>query len=110
MLHDHAGLHERSRETPGGIVIPSLPTGEEPDEWLITDTSSLKLVSDYTRFNFSEVLELDCITFKILVRDAFVDKLSQTEEGRDYLEQCWVLTQTEPDKAQLRKLAEKQNA
>lgn len=75
---------------------------------MLTDTSSLKLVSDYSGLNFNEVVELDCITFKILVRDAFIDKMSQTEEGRDYLEQCWVLTQTKPDKAQLRKLVEKQ--
>ena len=44
----------------------------------------------------------------MLVRDAFIDRLSQTEEGRDYLEQCWVLTQTKPDKAHLRELVEKQ--
>lgn len=67
---------------------------------------SLKMVADYTRLNFNEVVELDCITFKMLVRDAFIDKMSQTEEGRDYLEQCWILTQTEPNIAQLRKLAE----
>ncbi len=87
-----------------GIIIPSLPNGEEPEDWLLTDTSSLKLVSDYTGLNFNEVIELDCITFKMLVRDAFIDRLSQTEEGRDYLEQCWILDQTEPDTVGLKKL------
>ena len=72
----------------------------------MTETSSLKLVSDYTGLNFNEVIELDCITFKMLVRDAFIHAMSQTEDGRDYLEQCWVLTQTEPDTAALRKLTE----
>ena len=104
MLHHPEGLHGRSRETPGGIEIPSLPTGEELEEYLLTDTSSLKIVADYTGLNFNEVIELDCITFKMLVRDAFVDKMSQTEDGRDYLEQCWVLKQTEPDTAKLRKM------
>jgi hypothetical protein len=104
MFHHPEGLHGRSREAPGGIEIPSLPTGEELEEYLLTDTSSLKLVSDYTGLNFNEVIELDCITFKMLVRDAFIDRMSQTEDGRDYLEQCWILKQTEPDTAKLKKI------
>ena len=67
---------------------------------------SLKMVSDYTGLDFNEVIELDCITFKLLLRDAFIDMMSKTEEGRDYLEQCWVLKQTEPDIKGLRKLTE----
>ena len=70
----------------------------------MTSTGDLKLVSNYTGLNFNEAIELDCITYKMLVRDAFIDMMSQTEEGRDYLEQCWVLKQTEPDIAKLRKL------
>ena len=69
---------------------------------------SLKMVSDYTGLNFNEVIELDCITFKLLLRDAFVDMMSKSEEGRDYLEQCWILKQTEPDIDGLRKLTEEQ--
>ena len=106
MLHDPEGLHGGGRETPGGIEIPNLPNGEEPDEYLLTDTMSLKMVSDYTRLNFNEVVELDCITFKMLLRDAFIDMMSKSEEGRDYLEQCWILKQTEPDTVRLKELAE----
>jgi hypothetical protein len=40
----------------------------------------------------------------MLVRDAFIDRMSKTEDGRDYLEQCWILKQTEPDTAKLRKM------
>ena len=43
----------------------------------------------------------------MLVRDAFIDRMSKTEDGRDYLEQCWTLKQTEPDTAKLRKITEK---
>ena len=77
------------------------------EEYLMTSTGDLKLVSDYTGLNFNEVIELDCITYKMLVRDAFVDMMSRSEEGRDYLEQCWVLKQTKPDTVGLRKLTEK---
>lgn len=53
--------------------------------------------------NFSELMQVDCITFKILLRDAFIDKMSRSEEGREYLENCWLMKQTEPDRAKLRK-------
>lgn len=79
-------------------------TGEDTEqkEWLITDTDDLKLVSDYSHLNFSECLDLDCITYKILFRDAYIFKLKQTKEGRDFLEECYILTLTEPDKQALR--------
>ncbi len=83
-----------------------MPSGSDDDSdeapYLITQTGELKLVSDYTGLNFNQVIELDCVTFKLLAKDAFIDKLGQTEEGREYLENCWVLNQTEPDREKLR--------
>ena len=38
----------------------------------------------------------------MLLRDAFIYKQSQTKEGREYLEECWILEQTEPDREALR--------
>lgn len=73
------------------------------EEYLIAPTSDIKMVADYTRLNFEEVLALDCITFKMLVRDAFIHMMSKTEEGRKYLEDCWVLKQTKPERDKLRK-------
>ena len=61
------------------------------------------MVSDYTGLNFNEVIELDCYTFKVLLRDAFISEMSHSEEGRDFLEQSWLLKQTEPDRDTLRK-------
>lgn len=80
-----------------------MPGGDEEDIHFKTDTAVLHLVSQYTLMNFEDVLKLDCVTYKILVRDAIVEKFSSSEEGRDYLEQCWVLTQTKPDRDALRK-------
>ena len=59
-------------------------------------------MSDYTNLDFETVLEIDAITYKILFRDAYVHMLSQTEEGKEYLEKCWLLTQSEPDRKALR--------
>ena len=67
--------------------MPSGPE-EKAEPYLETDTYELKLVSDYTRLNFNEVIKLDCITYKRLVKDAFITKMKETEEGRDYLEDC----------------------
>ena len=53
--------------------------------------------------SFAELMMLDCITFKMLLRDAYINRMGQTEEGREYLESCWLITQTEPDRAKLRK-------
>ena len=81
-----------------------MPTGsgEEEKPYLITDTEDLKMVADYSRLSFSECLELDCYTYKALVKDAFIYKMKQSENGRDYLEDCYLLQQTHPDRKRLR--------
>ena len=62
-----------------------------------------KLVSDYTGMSFFEIEELRIDIFMQLRKDAYVYKLSQTSEGRQYLKDCYRLTQTEPDREALRK-------
>ena len=49
-----------------------------------------------------EVEELNYIDYLIYRRDAFIYKLSQTEEGQNYLENAYRLSQTEPDRKALR--------
>lgn len=61
-----------------------------------------KLVSEYTGFNFAQILELDVFEYQALLRDAVIYKYMQTEEGRDYLDRCWILEQTKPDRKRLR--------
>lgn len=61
------------------------------------------MVSEYTGLNFSEVVELDCYTFKVLVKDSFIEMMSKNEKGREYLEDAYYLTLTSPDKESLRK-------
>lgn len=84
--------------------MPQVDDSDDSDEHHYEiDTGDIKLVSDYTRLNFNEVIQLDCFTFRTIFKDAFIDKLSQTDEGKEYLENCWTLTQTEPDREKLRK-------
>lgn len=69
----------------------------------MTQTDDLHLIAEYTGMSFPELMQIDCITFKMLLRDAFINRMRQTEEGREYLENCWLIKQTEPDRARLRR-------
>lgn len=57
---------------------------------------------DYTGLNLWEVQELDLDIYLFLVREAFIYKMSQTDNGREYLENCWRMTQTKPERQRLR--------
>ncbi|QNU68952.1 hypothetical protein EHE19_019155 [Ruminiclostridium herbifermentans] len=61
-----------------------------------------KLVFDYTGFNFNQIYELDIFTYQALLRDAVIYKYMETAEGQKYLNKCWILEQTKPDRAKLR--------
>ena len=47
---------------------------------------------DYARLDFFEVERLPIDIYFGLQRDAYIFNLQQTESGRDYLEQCWILS------------------
>lgn len=51
-------------------------------------------------------LDLPCDLFLACYRAYAIERLSETEEGRKYLEDCERLKQTKPDKEGLRKLME----
>ena len=71
---------------------------------MLTKTDDMSLVAEYTGMSFLELADIDCVTFKKLLRDAFIHRMRQTEEGREYLENCWLVKQTEPDRRRLRKI------
>lgn len=49
-----------------------------------------------------EVEELDYLDFLMYRRDAFIYRMSQTDKGREYLDNAWRLEQTSPDRKSLR--------
>ena len=53
--------------------------------------------------NFFEILELDFVEYLLYLRDGFIYRLTQTEKGNEYLDKCWILEQTKPDRTALRK-------
>lgn len=60
------------------------------------------MVLDYTGFNFNIIDNLEVFEFWLYLRDAVVYKYMQTEEGRKYLENCWRIEQTKPDRKSIR--------
>ena len=67
----------------------------------INTTWGRRLVAEYTGLNFHQVGQLDYGTFLLWRRDAYLAALSKTEEGRQYLDDCWRMGQTKPDRAKL---------
>lgn len=60
------------------------------------------MVVDYTRLNIKQVLDLNIFDYWLFLRDAYIYKLQQTEEGRNYLKRCWTLSQAKPNRKKLR--------
>lgn len=60
------------------------------------------MVHEYTGLNFEEIDQLNLVDYLLYRRDAFIFKMNKTEKGREYLDNAWRLTQTEPDKKSLR--------
>lgn len=58
----------------------------------------------FTGMNFAQLDKLNVFVFWLYLRDAVIYNASMTEDGRDWLERCWVQQQTEPDRETLRKL------
>lgn len=60
-------------------------------------------MADYTGLNFHEVRQLNYIEYLTYRRDAFIHWMSQSEKGEEYLDNAWMMEQTKPDRAALRK-------
>ncbi|MDF2675585.1 MAG: hypothetical protein K0R09_3857 [Clostridiales bacterium] len=62
-----------------------------------------KIVSEYTGYNFDRLEELNVFEFWLLLRDAIIYNNKQTKAGREHLENCWRIDQTEPDRKSIRR-------
>lgn len=65
------------------------------------------MVSEYTGLNIKEVDEIELFEFWLYLRDAVIYKYMKTEDGRKYLENCWRVEQTKPDRQAIRRRMEK---
>jgi hypothetical protein len=84
------------------LIIPYYDDNSSKGHYDI-NTHEERLVSEHTGFNFREINELCVFEYWLYLRDAVIYRYSETESGREYLDKCWTLEQTEPDRQALRK-------
>jgi hypothetical protein len=60
------------------------------------------LIAQFTGLTFEQIGALEYVKYLTYRRDAFINALNQTEEGRKYLDDAWRMEQTAPDIGALR--------
>ena len=56
----------------------------------------------YTGLNFHQINQLNYLEYLQYRRDSFINWLSKSEKGQDYLDNAWRMEQTKPERAKLR--------
>lgn len=83
--------------------MPYYPGGGSGDEvHYRLNTKGEKLVIDYLNITIFDVQEMAIDLYLYFMREANIHKLMQTKEGREYLDNCWRMEQTKPDRKKLR--------
>ena len=83
--------------------MPYYPGGGSGDEGHYRlNTKGEKLVIDYLNITIFDVQEMPIDLYLYFMREANIHKLMQTKEGREYLDNCWRMEQTKPDRKKLR--------
>lgn len=83
--------------------MPHYPGGGSGDEvHYRLNTKGEKLVIDYLNITIFDVQEMPIDLYLYFMREANIHKLMQTKEGREYLDNCWRMEQTKPDRKKLR--------
>ena len=57
----------------------------------------------YCHIDIYEVQEMEIDVYLFFMREAMIFENSKTDEGREYLRNCWRMEQTKPDREGLRK-------
>lgn len=84
--------------------MPFYPRQDKGDEIPYTLlTRPERLVMDYCHIDIYEVQEMEIDVYLFFMREAMIFENSKTEEGREYLKNCWRMEQTKPDREGLRK-------
>ena len=68
------------------------------------ETANEHAVALWANIPLTEVDELGFVEYRQYLRDALISGAQSTEQGREYLDNAWLLEQTEPDRDASRKL------
>lgn len=97
-------MGEEREERRPKLITPYFPEQTEEKAYYRCVSSDRKIVSDYTKLDFMQIDELEVFDYYGYLHDAVVWNCSRTEAGRDYLEEAYLHSQTEPDRENLRKI------
>ena len=79
-------------------MIPYYPADEDSTgNHYVIETIGEHLVAHYANMTLPAVDDLLLDDYLLLLRDAFIARKLQSEDGREYLDNAWRLEQTEPD-------------
>ena len=81
--------------------MPYYPKSEIGQKYKV-ETIEFKIVIDYAKISYLDILDLDYYTFCLLLRDAFIYNCQSTKDGQEYLENAWIFEQKRPDRSELR--------
>ena len=76
--------------------------GDDKAYHIKPETAGEKLVIDYLNINIFDVQLMPMDIYLYFRREAYITKLLETQEGREYLENCWRIGQAEPDRESIR--------
>ena len=82
--------------------VALLCRGKKQKYYYKPETEGEHLVITYTGLNIRQIDEMDFDEYLFYMREAYIYNLNQTEDGREYLANCWRMTQTKPERAKLR--------
>lgn len=82
--------------------MPHYQTEAEGAAHYEVETRAEKLVIDYLNISIFDVQEMSLDIYLYFMREAYIYRLEQTKEGREYLDNCWRMEQTKPDRAKIR--------
>lgn len=73
------------------------------------ETKAEKMVMDYLNITIFDVQEMEIDLYLYFLREAYIYGLMLTKDGREYLDNCWRIEQTEPERKKIREKIRKQN-
>lgn len=85
------------------LKIPYYNSGTGDEGHYTVNTIEEKIVCKYTGYDFGRLEDMEVFEYWLLLRDAVIYNQMQTEEGNKYLDNCWRMEQTKPDRKAIRK-------
>nr|MBK5235704.1 hypothetical protein [Clostridium sp.] len=82
--------------------MPYYDDGNGDEGHFTVNTIEEKIVCKYTGYDFDRLESMGVFEYWLFLRDAVIYNHMQSEEGNKYLDNCWRMKQTSPDRKRLR--------